>query len=396
MADRDLRMRIQGMTCTDCEIHITRALERAGAREVTADFRRGVARLRVPSDLSEIALLDAVRQAGYTPMRVEEVRATPGPAVPEGGTGGASGEGIYDLAIVGSGGAAFAAAIRARDRGARVVMIERGTVGGTCVNIGCVPSKTLLRGGEISWGAGHNPFAGVPTHAGKVDLAALIDQQDDLVAQLRQEKYLDLIEDYGWDLLQGEAHFGDDGRLRVDGNVIRATKVLLATGASPAIPPIPGLTDVPYLTSTSALALTILPQSLVVIGSGYVALELGQLFRHLGSRVTLMQRSPRLLTSYDPEISDAVAAVLTEQGIELVTGVRYERIEQRGGTVVVHLTVDGVSRTVKGERLLVATGRAPNTQTLGPDRTGIAVGAKGQILVNEYLQTSKSGRLRRG
>jgi len=394
MADRDLRMRIQGMTCTDCEIHITRALERAGAREVTADFRRGVARLRVPSDLSEIALLDAVRQAGYTPMRVEEVRATPGPAVPEGGTGGASGEGIYDLAIVGSGGAAFAAAIRARDRGARVVMIERGTVGGTCVNIGCVPSKTLLRGGEISWGAGHNPFAGVPTHAGKVDLAALIDQQDDLVAQLRQEKYLDLIEDYGWDLLQGEAHFGDDGRLRVDGNVIRATKVLLATGASPAIPPIPGLTDVPYLTSTSALALTILPQSLVVIGSG--ALELGQLFRHLGSRVTLMQRSPRLLTSYDPEISDAVAAVLTEQGIELVTGVRYERIEQRGGTVVVHLTVDGVSRTVKGERLLVATGRAPNTQTLGPDRTGIAVGAKGQILVNEYLQTSKSGRLRRG
>ncbi|HVC33558.1 MAG TPA: mercury(II) reductase [Chloroflexota bacterium] len=388
MADRDLRIQIHGMTCTDCEVHVTRALERVGAANARADFRRGEARLRAPGNLSEAALMDAVRQVGYTPVRVEEVRATAAPDVAERGPEGTPAEGIYDLAIVGSGGAAFAAAIRARDRGARVLMIERETVGGTCVNIGCVPSKTLLRAGDVYWEAGHNPFAGVTTGAGNVDLGALATQKDALIAQLRQEKYLDLIADYGWDLLQGEAHFGDDGFLRVNGEVIRATKIVLATGASPAVPSIPGLTEVPYLTSTSALALTKLPTSLIVIGSGYVALELGQLFRHLGSRVTLLQRSPRILKSYDLEISEAVAGVLTAQGIEHVTGVRYERVEKKGGKIVVHVTVDGVPRTVEGERLLVATGRAPNTRALGLDRAGVDVGANGEILVNPHLQTS--------
>src|SRR5579885_3183069 len=193
MAHRDLRMRIHGMTCTDCEVHITRALERVGAINARADFRRGEAHLRAPEHLNEAALLDAVRQVGYTPVGIEDVGIDAKPDVSTRGPQSTPSEGIYDLAIVGSGGAAFAAAIRARDRGARVVMIERGTVGGTCVNIGCVPSKTLLRAGEISWEAGHNPFAGVATTNGPVNLAALVAQKDALVRQLRQEKYLDLI-----------------------------------------------------------------------------------------------------------------------------------------------------------------------------------------------------------
>jgi len=388
MADRDLRMGIQGMTCADCEVHIARALERVGATNARADFRRGEARLRAPGDLSAAALLDAVRQVGYTPVSVEDVGIAAEPDVSNCGPQSIPGEGVYDLAIVGSGGGAFSAAIRARDRGARVVMIERGTIGGTCVNIGCVPSKTLLRAGDIYWEAGHNPFAGVATRNGKVDLATLVHQKDELVAQLRQEKYLDLIADYGWDLLRGQAHFGDDGLLRVNGVAVRARKILLATGASPAVPPIPGLTEAPYLTSTSALSLTQLPKSLVVIGSGYIALELGQLFRHLGSRVTLIQRSPRILKSYDPEISEAVMTALTEQGIEFMTDVHYERVETRDGNIVVQMTVDGVSQTVEGEQLLVATGRAPNTRALALDRAGISVGANGEILVDEHLQTT--------
>jgi mercuric reductase len=293
----------------------------------------------------------------------------------------------YDLAIVGSGGGAFAAAIRARDRGARVIMIERGTIGGTCVNIGCVPSKTLLRGGDLSWQASHNPFVGAPTTAESVDLAALVNQKDALVAQLRQEKYLDLIEEYGWDLLRGEATFAENGKLHVNGQYVRAGKVLLATGASPAAPLIPGLDKVDYLTSTSALALMKLPKSLVVIGAGYVALELGQLFRHLGSKVTLLQRSPRILKSYDPEISAAVTDALAEQGIEFVTGAQFERVKKIDGIVRVHVMVDGVARVVEGEQLLVATGRAPNTQALTLDRAGVALGTHGEILVNEHLQT---------
>jgi mercuric reductase len=384
--ERRLRMQVGGMTCTDCATHVSRALRVAGAIQASADFRRSSAHLVVPTDVSEETLAAAVREAGYEPGQIEEVTApSPGPSPTPRRRREPSG--TYDLAIAGSGGGAFAAAIRARDRGARVVMIERGTIGGTCVNIGCVPSKTLLRGGDLSWQASHNPFAGTPTTAGPVDLAALVDQKDALVAQLRQEKYLDLIEEYGWNLLRGEASFGKDGLLAVNGERVRANKVLLATGASPARPPIPGLAEVDYLTSTTALALTELPKSLVVIGAGYVALELGQLFHHLGSRVTLIQRSPRILKSYDPEIADAVARALTEQGIALVTGARYERVEQTDRLARVHVTVDTAACVVEGERLLVATGRAPNTAALALDRAGIGLGARSEVLVNEYLQT---------
>jgi mercuric reductase len=385
--ERRPEMQVGGMTCADCETRVSRALRAAGTSEASADFRRGVARLVVPVEVTEATLAAAVHEAGYAPGRIEEVTApSPGPSPTP--RQGREPSGPYELAIVGSGGAAFAAAIRARDRGARVVMVERDTIGGTCVNIGCVPSKTLLRGGDLSWQASHNPFTGIPTKAGPVDLAALVGQKAALVAQLRQEKYLDLIADYGWDLVHGEASFGKDGLLEVNGERVRANNVLLATGAAPAVPPIPGLAEVDYLTSSSALSLTDLPNSLVVIGAGYVALELGQLFRHLGSKVTLMQRSPRILKSYDPEIADAVAGALTEQGIEIVTGVQFERVEQADGIVRVHVTVAGVARAVEGERLLVATGRAPNTQELDLDRVDVALGAQGEIRVNEYLQTS--------
>src|SRR5579884_1015848 len=192
MAERRLHIQIRGMTCTECEAHISRALKRAGAVEATADFRRGEARLRVPEGVTDATLSAAVRAAGYEPGRIEEI-ASAAPAKQSSPTRVTGGVGNYDLAIVGSGGAAFAAAIRARDRGARVLMIERGTVGGTCVNIGCVPSKTLLRAGDVYWQAGHNPFAGVTTLNGPLNLAALVHQKDDLVSQMRQEKYLDLI-----------------------------------------------------------------------------------------------------------------------------------------------------------------------------------------------------------
>jgi mercuric reductase len=229
---------------------------------------------------------------------------------------------------------------------------------------------------------------GVPTHAGHPDLAALIDQKDDLIQRLRQEKYLDLIETYGWDLLHGEAHFADRNSLRVGGELVHADKIILATGASPAVPPIPGLARVPYLTNTSALALTQLPNSLVVIGSGYVALELGQLFHKLGSRVTLMQRSPKILKAYDPEISDAVADVFGKQGIHFVTGAQFEKVERQDGKIQVHVAVDGNLRVVEAEQLLVATGRTPSTTALALDQAGIALGSRGEIEVNDYLQTT--------
>ena len=215
----------------------------------------------------------------------------------------------YDLAITGSGGAAFAAAITARDAGASVVMIERGTVGGTCVNTGCVPSKALLAPAAARHGAASQQFPGIATQAGPVDMAALASGKDELVAGMRAGKYMDLAADYGWPILAGAARFagGADApvlQVRLDDGgtaTIEAGQYLVATGAAPCIPPISGLAGAGYLTSTTAMELTELPESMLVIGGNAAGLELGQVFARLGARVTITEALDRLAPFGEPE-----------------------------------------------------------------------------------------------
>jgi mercuric reductase len=378
-------MAISGMTCPTCERHIERVLREAGAAEVVADFRRGEAQFSAPRSIDTHTFEQCVANIGYQPGRVQS--RGPEPTRTRAYDSGGGGD-RYDLAIVGSGGGAFAAAITAVERGARVVMIERGTLGGTCVNIGCVPSKTQLRAGELFWHAGQQPFAGIKTRSESVDLPGLVRQKDELVASLRKEKYADLIEDYGWELVRGEAQFKDPNTLRVDGRAIRADGFVVAAGARPAVPPIPGLDQVDYLTSTSLLDLRELPRHLVVVGAGYVGLELGQLFRHLGSRVTLTQRGERLLRAYDPELGEAMTQILTGEGIEVVTGATFLHVEQRGTTKRLVVRMGDVERTLEGDALLVATGRTPNTEALNLTAAQVRTGSRGDILVDEYLRTT--------
>jgi mercuric reductase len=197
-----------------------------------------------------------------------------------------------DLAVIGSGGAAMSAAIHARQQDANVVLVEQGTLGGTCVNIGCVPSKTLLAAAAAAarHRAATNPFTGAPTSAGTVDIAALVAQKDELVGRLRQSKYADIATAYGFPIRHGTASFTDPEMLDVDGEPLPAAAYLIATGAEPAIPDLPGLADVNFLTSTTAMELDRLPAALVVIGGGYVGLEQAQLFAHLGTTVTIVGR----------------------------------------------------------------------------------------------------------
>jgi mercuric reductase len=382
VSERRTRMDIEDMTCGHCEATVSGALERAGAREARADFRRGEATFNLPPDIDPAMLQQAVREAGYEPGPIEQTDQEPAPARIGGG------ETDYDLAVIGSGGGAFAAAIRAVGLGARVAMIERGTLGGTCVNIGCVPSKTLLRGAEIYHHAGHHLFEGIETKAGAVDYGEVVSQKDELVEALRKEKYADLTEEYGWDLLKGEASFEDEETLRVSDRTIRAGSYLIATGARPAVPPIPGLEEAGYLTSTTAMELDNLPESVLVIGAGYVAIEQGQLLRRLGSRVTLMQRGPRLLRDYEPEVSQAMMEALGREGIEVLTGVRIDRAEKMQSGKRLHLTVDGEDRVLKGEEILVAAGRSPNVESLGLERAGIELDERGAVRVDEQLRTT--------
>ncbi|WP_421379695.1 mercury(II) reductase [Bacillus salacetis] len=376
------KVNIQGMTCSGCEDHVAAALEQIGAKNIEASFRRGEALFELPSDIDVDRAKKALAQTEYKPVEIKEVSSQED-AVPDG-----EGEGDYDLLIIGSGGAAFSAAIKAVVYGARVAMIERGTVGGTCVNIGCVPSKTLLRAGEINHLANVNSYKGLQTSAREVELESLIKQKNELVSELRTQKYIDLIEEYGFDLIEGEAKFVDESTVVVNGKKISAKRFLIATGASPSIPLISGLEEVDYLTSTSLLELKKVPKRLTVIGSGYIGMELGQLFHHLGSEVTLMQRSERLLKEYEPEISEAVEKALTEQGIILVKGAAFERVEQVGELKKVHVTVDGKKKVVESEQLLVAAGRKPNTDSINLRAAGVEVGERKEILINDYAKTS--------
>ncbi|HXF71425.1 MAG TPA: mercury(II) reductase, partial [Actinomycetota bacterium] len=375
------RMEVAGMTCETCNLHVARALERAGAREVAADWRRGEAVFAAPDEVPVERLAGAVERAGYGPGAVSVLEAEDRPGTRGGGDG-------YDLLVIGAGSAAFAAAIRASDRGARVGLVERGTIGGTCVNVGCVPSKALLRAAEIYHQAGHHGFAGIGTSAGRVDLAALVAQKDELVEAMRKEKYLDLVEAFGFDVIRGHARFLGPDRVSVDGRELTAGAFLVATGASPSVPPIPGLEEAGYLTSTTALDLRELPGSLAVIGANAIGLELGQFFAHLGSRVVFFDVLDRIAPFEEPEVSEALAGILREEGAEVHAPARILSVSREGGLRVVRAEVDGEVREFPVEHVLVATGRRPNTADLGLDRAGVELDGRGAVVVDGHLRTT--------
>ncbi|CAN5879931.1 mercury(II) reductase [soil metagenome] len=286
-----------------------------------------------------------------------------------------------DLAVVGSGGAAMAAAITARQAGKGVVLIERGTLGGTCVNIGCVPSKTLLAGAGARQAALTNPFGGAPTSADGVDLRVLMGQKDELVERLRETKYADVAAAYGFQVRLGQASFVDEEILAVDGQPVRARAYLVATGAEPARPDLPGLDEVDWLTSTTAMELTELPESLVVIGGGFVGMEQAQLFAHLGTRVSVIGRLAR---QAEPELAEALRAVFADDGIAVVE--EHATAVQTDGDQVVVTTASGCR--VRGRRLLVATGRSARTAGLGLAAAGVDVDERGFVVVDDDQRTS--------
>ncbi|MGV7607492.1 mercury(II) reductase [Mycobacterium sp.] len=303
-----------------------------------------------------------------------------------------------DLAVVGSGGAAFAAAIRASTLGKSVAMIERGTVGGTCVNTGCVPSKALIAAAEarhVALDTGR--FPGISTSADPVDMPGLVDGKRTLVEALRAEKYLDIAEDYGWRLLHGEASFDgtpDAPVLRVraeDGNsrLVVAAHYLVATGSRPTTAAIDGLDRVDYLTSTTAMELEEVPETLLVLGGGYVALEQAQLFARLGCKVTMLVRS-RLASREEPEASQSLLTVFADEGIRVVCRAIVDSVttDPATGRVVAGASVAGSREEFSAERLMVALGRTPVTDGLNFEAVDVKTGNAGEIAVTDQLATS--------
>jgi mercuric reductase len=398
----ETRLAVTGMTCSDCAQHVEQALSGvAGVRQVRVEYPQGVARIASESPLA-IDTLNAALPKSYRVKSLPAESARGEATLPTALLGRALGAfgGLHrapagsqmplNIAVIGTGGGALAAAIAAAERGARVTLIERGTIGGTCVNIGCVPSKIMIRAAHFAHVRRESPFdAGISVSAPQINRKLLLAQQHARVEELRAAKYEAIIESNpNIALLRGEASFKDTRTLSVkfkDGaeQTVPFDRALIATGARAAIPPIPGLKDTPYWTSTEALVSETIPSRLLVIGSSVVAAELAQAYSRLGSQVTLIARST-LFSREDLAIGEALGSVFADESIQVLRQTQTHSVAHANGTFALETSAG----TLRGDTLLLATGRAPNIEALNLDGIGVRTGNGGVIAVNEHLQTS--------
>jgi mercuric reductase len=300
----------------------------------------------------------------------------------------------HDLVILGSGSTAFAAAIRAAELGKTAAMTESRTLGGTCVNRGCLPSKNLIEAARLYWEANHPRYPGLVSKGMDLDFKELIRQKDEVIHDYRDKKYQSIVsESDRIKVYIGHAAFAADGSVEVDGHRLVGQHYLVATGSRPTIPAIEGLDQVTYLTSDLLTSgepqeLWERPKSLIIVGGGYIALELGQMFQRLGSQVTILERSAAILPGYEPEVSASLTEILRDEGLKVVTGVTVRSVRQSGAGVTVVGQANGSKREFEGGRLLVATGRVANTQDLQLDQVGVRTDDQGFVMVDEHLKTS--------
>ncbi|ODT87316.1 MAG: mercury(II) reductase [Rhodanobacter sp. SCN 67-45] len=401
---------VTGMTCADCARHVEKALKTL-TDIVAADvaYPQGVAHIRSIQPVS-LEQLNAIlpknyRVAAAPPSHADVPAAKPsmlnqaldalgGLFKPRGdvGTTPTDAEQRLRIAIIGTGGAAMAAALKAAGLGAQVTIIERGTIGGTCVNIGCVPSKIMIRAAHVTRLRRISPFDdGISSTAPVVRRDRLLARQQGRVDELRHAKYEGILDTSpNIQLLRGEASFKDANTLVVrstagDQTEVSFDRCLIATGASAAVPPIPGLKDTPYWTSTEALVSGAIPARLAVIGSSAVAVELAQAFARLGSHVTILARSTLFLRE-DPAIGEAITTAFRAEGIEVLEHTQASRVAYTNGEFVL-TTGHG---EVRADQLLVATGRTANTRGLALDAVAIAVNAQNAIVIDRGMRTNVS------
>ena len=319
-----------------------------------------------------------------------------------------SSEHEYDLVILGGGAAAFAALTEASGRGLSTALVNTGLpLGGTCVNVGCVPSKHLLEVGKTAFEPPRKPFEAVQYGEDEpaTDWATALDEKDQLVTSLREQNYSDVAEHFETDIYEGYGRFTDDTTIEIvdgdaAGTTITGEKALVATGSSPWIAPIDGIEDVHYETSETILERRDLPESIVMIGGGYISLEWGQILHHMGTDVTILQRSEHVLSTMEGQLGRELQRCFEAEGIEVVTDVDIQcvspvdTIVADGGTqavgepVVVTADVNGEPREFTATDLFVATGVRPNSEGIGLDEIGITTDETGEVVIDEYFQTA--------
>ncbi|NEX92951.1 FAD-containing oxidoreductase [Caulobacter sp. 17J65-9] len=297
----------------------------------------------------------------------------------------------YDAIVIGAGQAGPSLALRLAATGWRTAIIERARVGGTCVNVGCTPTKTLIASARVAWQAREAARWGVSVGELAVDMKNVKRRMDEVVLAFRRGLEHSLSETENCTLIRGQARFTAPGTVSVGDQTLTARQIFLNVGARPAHPSIDGLEGVGFLTSSTVLSLDEVPAHLVIIGGSYVGLEFAQAHRRLGAQVTVIEADARLLSREDPEVCEAIRGALQAEGVRVVTDAMCVAVEPCAAGVRVRTGRSDDASVVEGSHLLVAAGRTPNTGDLGLDAAGVETDKRGYVTVDERLRTSAEG-----
>jgi len=379
MKEDKLSLEISGMTCDHCAISIEKLLEKKNgivSKKVSHTESKGEI-IFYATVISKEEIINAINET--TNYKAKETSNT--------------NSGHFDLIIIGGGSAAFSAAIKANELGLTTLMVNAGIAfGGTCVNVGCVPSKTLIRAGETAFHATHSNFAGIKPKGVNIDFAQVIKDKKQLVKTLQQKKYMDVVSDFNnLTLLEGWAEFIDDKTIMVNGkDKYTAIKFIIATGATTNVPEIEGLKDIGYLTNVSLFDLEEKPESITIMGAGYIGLEIAMAYNRLGVKIRIIEFTDRVLRTQTPDISEELQKHLGNEGIEFLPNFRAVKFEKSGNDTIIHCKCpDGSFSTLtEPGKVVVASGTKPNTQKLSLQNIGLQLTQSGHIQVNEMMETN--------
>jgi len=375
---KTIKLSIKGMTCDGCAKGIEKNVSSlSGISQNKVNFQQGEGNFSFDKNLvSKENIIKVIEKSGHYKVENElnsEVTH-------------------FDLIIIGGGSTAFSAAIKANSLEKRTLIVNAGLpMGGTCVNVGCVPSKYLIRAAESIHNASHSNFSSVQTTAPTFNFKAIIQEKRELVKSLQQHKYLDIATDLPFiTLKKGFATFKNSKTILINAELFTADKFLIATGSSTSIPPIKGLNTIDYLTNRSLFELEEQPASLIVLGGGYIALEIAQMMQRLGTKVTIIQRSTHVLSNQVQDVSEEIEKHLKNEGVEIITNTKIDIVNSNENSITVDLFEGGKPRTISAEKLLVTTGIKANTQGIGLEKIGVSLDKSGHVITNTFLQTSVS------
>lgn len=382
MKNTSAQVEIAGMTCEHCAISIEKLIGKLdGVDSVTVSYKNGSAEYSFnPNKISNEDIINTINNSNVYFVKNNFHSAI---------------SGHYDLIIIGGGSAAFSSAIKAENLGLSTLMIN-GVLdfGGTCVNVGCIPSKNLIRAGEAVYHATHSNFESIKPKGVVLDFNLLIKEKKKMVATLQQKKYMDVVEDFKHlQMITGWVEFIDDKTIIVDGKQkYTASKYIIATGATTNIPDIEGLNEVGYLTNSTLFDLEEKPESITIMGAGYIGLEIAMAYNRLGVKIRIIEFTDRVLRTQTPDISEEIEKQMKKEGIEILPNFRAIKFEKLGKNTIIHCKCDdgSIKQLKESGKILIASGTKPNSQKLGLQNIGLLLSISGHISVNEKMETNLS------